>query len=77
VRDPATGTSGPARKTGLRCQVDLHVHVDGTMTANDSHAIAGQVRAEVRHALPWVADVLVHVEPAATIGACAPPHLPG
>ena len=83
IRDAAARVPGVrlveksyARKTGLRYQVDLHVHVDGTMTVNESHAIAGHVRAEVRHALPWVADVLVHVEPAATIAASAPPHVP-
>lgn len=52
-----------ARKTGLQYHVDLHLEVDPQMTVNDSHEIATQVREKVRHELPWVADVLVHVEP--------------
>jgi divalent metal cation (Fe/Co/Zn/Cd) transporter len=57
---------GFARKTGLRYHVDLHIQVDPSLTVAVSHAIAGRVRAHTREALPWVADVLVHVEPAAT-----------
>jgi cation diffusion facilitator family transporter len=53
-----------ARKTGLQYQVDLHVEVDPTLTVSASHGIAGRVRATLREELPWVADVLVHVEPA-------------
>lgn len=52
-----------ARKTGLRYHVDLHLEVDPNLTVWDSHSIAEQVRNKVRHDLPWVADVLVHVEP--------------
>ncbi len=53
-----------ARKTGLRCHVDIHVEVDPGLTVAASHAIAGHVRSRMRAELPWVADVLVHVEPA-------------
>lgn len=53
-----------ARKTGLQYHVDLHIEVDPNMTVSDSHDIASQVRATVKRDLPWVADVLVHVEPA-------------
>lgn len=52
-----------ARRTGLRYHVDLHLEVDGELTVRDSHAIAKLVRIEVKRRLPWVADVLVHVEP--------------
>ncbi len=52
-----------ARKTGLRYHVDLHLEVDPEMTVRASHEIAGQVRDRIREQLPWVADVLVHVEP--------------
>jgi cation diffusion facilitator family transporter len=59
-----------ARKTGLQYHVDLHVEVDPLLTVQASHAIAGHVRAALRAELPWVADVLVHVEPAqATVAA--------
>jgi divalent metal cation (Fe/Co/Zn/Cd) transporter len=60
-----------ARKTGLRYHVDLHLEVAPEMTVKESHFIAHQVRDLVLAELPWVADVLVHVEPhaAATIEA--------
>lgn len=53
-----------ARKTGLRYHVDLHVEVDPHLTVAEAHAIGGHVRRRVRSDLDWVADVLVHVEPA-------------
>jgi cation diffusion facilitator family transporter len=53
-----------ARKTGLQYHVDLHIEVDPQLTVEASHGIAGHVRAALREGLPWVADVLVHVEPA-------------
>jgi cation diffusion facilitator family transporter len=52
-----------ARKTGLRYHVDLHLEVDPDLTVRESHSIAEQVRNKVKGDLPWVADVLVHVEP--------------
>jgi cation diffusion facilitator family transporter len=53
-----------ARKTGLQYHVDLHVEVDPELTVTASHLIAGQVRRQIRDDIPWVADVLVHIEPA-------------
>ena len=53
-----------ARKTGLRYHVDLHLEVDPEMTVRQSHEIAHEVRLRIRERLDWVADVLVHVEPA-------------
>jgi cation diffusion facilitator family transporter len=53
-----------ARKTGLRYHVDLHLEVDGQMTVNQSHDLAHRVRMHIMETLDWVADVLVHVEPA-------------
>ena len=53
-----------ARKTGLQYHVDLHVEVDPELTVRKSHDIAHDVRNRVREELAWVADVLVHVEPA-------------
>ena len=55
-----------ARKTGFRYHVDLHIEVDPELTVAASHVIGGRVRARVREQLGWVADVLVHVEPAST-----------
>jgi len=53
-----------ARKTGLKYHVDLHLEVDPEITVRASHDIAQRVRERVCQKLPWVADVLVHVEPA-------------
>jgi cation diffusion facilitator family transporter len=53
-----------ARRTGLRYHVDLHLEVDPEMTVRQSHNIARQVKVAVKEMLPWVADVLIHVEPA-------------
>jgi cation diffusion facilitator family transporter len=53
-----------ARKTGLKWHVDLHLEVDPAMSVYQSHEIATQVRVRVKEQLDWVADVLVHVEPA-------------
>jgi cation diffusion facilitator family transporter len=53
-----------ARKTGMRYHVDLHLEVDPQMTVRQSHLIAHEVRERILQRLDWVADVLVHVEPA-------------
>lgn len=53
-----------ARKTGFKYHVDLHIEVDPVLTVEASHAIAGEVRSRTKAELGWVADVLVHVEPA-------------
>jgi len=53
-----------ARRTGLKYHVDLHLEVDPELTVRDSHRIARQVKFNIKEQLDWVADVLVHVEPA-------------
>jgi cation diffusion facilitator family transporter len=53
-----------ARKTGFRYHVDLHLEVDPEMTVRRSHQLAHEVQQHIRQHLDWVADVLVHVEPA-------------
>jgi len=53
-----------ARKTGFKYHVDLHIEVDPSLTVAESHVIAGHVRGRVRGQIGWIADVLVHVEPA-------------
>lgn len=52
-----------ARKTGFKYHVDLHLEVDPDITVRASHEIATKVRDRIRQQLPWVADVLIHVEP--------------
>ncbi len=53
-----------ARNVGLEYYVDLHLEVDPELTVRESHDIATEVRFAVRKRLDWVADVMVHVEPA-------------
>lgn len=53
-----------ARKTGFAYHVDLHIEVDPDLTVAASHVVAGKVRTRLRQDLDWIADVLVHVEPA-------------
>jgi hypothetical protein len=53
-----------ARKTGLQHHVDLHLEVDPNLTVWESHDIATLTRIRLREQLSWIADVLVHVEPA-------------
>lgn len=44
--------------------VDLHIHVDPTMTVERAHRVTHEVARAVRRAFPEVADVLIHTEPA-------------
>ena len=53
-----------ARKTGFKYHVDLHLEVDPEMTVRRSHQLAHEVQLHILERLDWVADVLVHVEPA-------------
>jgi cation diffusion facilitator family transporter len=53
-----------ARKTGLKYHVDLHLEVDPEMTVRRSHGLGHDVRERIMSRVSWVADVLVHVEPA-------------
>lgn len=64
-----------ARRTGLKYHVDMHLEVNPEMTVRASHEIATQVKIRVKGLLPWVADVLVHVEPAHSSELGAPPAL--
>jgi cation diffusion facilitator family transporter len=56
------------RKMGLAFYVDLHIGVDSKITVRDGHDIAHEVKRAIRDANPRIADVLVHVEPAASGG---------
>jgi cation diffusion facilitator family transporter len=44
--------------------VDLHIHVDPSMTVERAHEVTHDVAAAVRAAFPEVADVIIHTEPA-------------
>ena len=53
-----------ARKTGFTWHVDIHVEVDPAMTVAASHEESPGPSAGACAPSRWVADVLVHVEPA-------------
>jgi divalent metal cation (Fe/Co/Zn/Cd) transporter len=54
-----------ARKMGLDYYVDLHVGVDGNISVHEGHKIAHRVKAVIQQSDSRIADVLVHIEPAA------------
>lgn len=52
-----------ARKTGFQYHVDLHLEVNPNSTVYQAHQVSGAVRRRIREQVPWVADVLIHIEP--------------
>jgi cation diffusion facilitator family transporter len=52
-----------ARKTGFQYHVDLHVEVDPDMTVAESHLLGHRVQEHILRKVPYVAGVLVHIEP--------------
>lgn len=56
--------------------VDLHIHVDPSMTVERAHRVTHEVARAVRDAFPEVADVMIHTEPAdgreMDVGSIAP-----
>lgn len=60
------------RKIGFDFFVDLHVHVEGSMSVRESHALAHRVKDAIRSGDRRISDVLIHVEPAAVA-----PHADG
>lgn len=53
-----------SRGSADHVHVDLHIHVDPSMTVLRAHAVTHEVAAAVRAAFPEVADVIIHTEPA-------------
>jgi cation diffusion facilitator family transporter len=53
------------RKMGVAYYVDLHVRVDGNISVREGHDLAHRVKDIIRGADSRIADVLVHIEPAA------------
>lgn len=53
------------RKMGLSFYVDLHVRVDARITVREGHHIAHEVKRAIQQSDGQIADVLVHIEPAA------------
>ncbi|MFW6133187.1 MAG: cation diffusion facilitator family transporter [Planctomycetota bacterium] len=54
-----------ARQVGGQVEMDIHVQVDPELTVRQGHDIASSVRRRVQDSAPDVAQVVVHVEPAA------------
>ncbi|UII25035.1 cation diffusion facilitator family transporter [Fulvivirga maritima] len=52
------------RKMGLMYHVDLHIWVNSTISVEDGHRIAHDVKDTVQHDLPQVLETMIHVEPA-------------
>ena len=51
------------RKAGMHYFVDIHVQADPSTSLRDAHVISGCVKGAIRHAVPAVYGVLVHMEP--------------
>jgi len=51
------------RKMGYHYFVDMHIEVAPKMTVQRAHDISHLVKDNVRHQIPSVRDVLVHIEP--------------
>jgi cation diffusion facilitator family transporter len=54
-----------ARKMGTRYLLDMHIEVDAEMSVRAAHELAHRVKDSIRDEHPQIADVLLHVEPAA------------
>lgn len=53
------------RKMGLSFYADLHVKVNGEKSVREGHHIAHEVKRAIQESDRRIADVLVHIEPAA------------
>ncbi len=51
------------RKAGMTYHVDLHIGVNRSITVEEGHDISHNVKNELLHKLPQIADVLIHIEP--------------
>ena len=52
------------RKTGMTFHVDLHVIVDGSISVEEGHKIAHDLKDHLQKEIPELADILIHIEPA-------------
>jgi cation diffusion facilitator family transporter len=63
IKDVADIQKCIVRSHGYWYFVDLHVQVDPEMTVARSHAVAHEVKDQLRAQFPRIRDVLVHIEP--------------
>lgn len=61
------------RWIGHRLHAELTAAVDPTLTVEHAHRLAHQVEHELLHAVPHLAAVIVHIEPATTADAAHAP----
>jgi len=52
------------RKSGMGYHVDLDIKVDSTITVWQGHEIAHELSDDLKHKLPEISHILIHVEPA-------------
>ncbi len=52
------------RRIATAWDIDLDIEVDACLTVREAHAIAARVEEAVREQIPFVYDIMVHVEPA-------------
>jgi cation diffusion facilitator family transporter len=51
------------RKAGMKYHVDLHAIVDASITVKHGHDIAHKLKDTLRHEIPELGHVLIHIEP--------------
>lgn len=55
------------RKSGMKFHVDLHAMVTGSISVLEGHDISHRLKDHLLSELPEIADVLIHIEPAAEV----------
>jgi cation diffusion facilitator family transporter len=63
-----------SRGTRFAMELDLHLEVEPSMTVDRAHSVAHALEDELRREMPYLADVVVHVEPCRGAGARAAPQ---
>ena len=51
------------RKSGSGYFVDMHLHVDPTISIKSAHDLSGRVKATLKSQIPRILGVLIHIEP--------------
>jgi cation diffusion facilitator family transporter len=51
------------RKAGMKYHVDLHATVNASISVKRGHEIAHQLKDTLRHEMPQLGHILVHIEP--------------
>jgi cation diffusion facilitator family transporter len=65
------------RKMGLYFVADMHLEVHPEMTVRESHALAHDVKEDVKRRFPQIIEMTIHVEPARDLAASGPPAASG